>query len=57
MAGDGSNCTDNNYDASLSMGFYDVTNDIPIKFVLEESENINQKIKCTTEYIKNNSLN
>jgi hypothetical protein len=39
MAGDGSICTDNNYDMSLSMGFYDVTNDIPIEFVLEGSEN------------------
>ena len=54
IAGDGSNCTDNNYDVSLSMRFYDVTHDIPIEFVLEGSENRNQEIKCTTEYIKNN---
>lgn len=54
MAGDGSNCTDDNYEVSLSMGFYDVTNDIPVEFILEGSENRNQEIKCTTEYIKNN---
>lgn len=54
IAIDGTNCLDDNYNVSLSMGFYDVTNDIPIEFILKGSKNRNKEIKCTTDYIKNN---
>ena len=55
IAVDGSNCLDDDYNVSLSMGFYDVTNDIPIEFILKGGENRNKEVKCTTEYIKKNS--
>jgi hypothetical protein len=54
IAIDGTNTLDSNYNVALNMGFYDVTNGIPILLKYEGNEKRNQESRLSKEYISNN---
>jgi hypothetical protein len=54
IAVDGTNTLDSNYNVALNMGFYDVTNGIPILLKYEGNEKRNQESRLCKEYISNN---
>lgn len=54
IAGDGTNTLDCDFDVSLNMGLFDVTNGIPLELEYEGNKNRNCESKLTKEYISNN---
>lgn len=50
---DGCNNNDSKYKVSLNMGYFNISNDMPIAFTLEGNENRNKEISCAKEYISN----
>lgn len=54
MAGDGTNTLDSNFNVSLNMGLYDVTNGVPLELQYEGNKNRNCESKLTKEYITKN---
>jgi len=54
IAVDGTYNNNRNYEEMLNMGFYDVTNNIPIDIESFGRKGKNKEIKCTKSYIKKN---
>jgi len=52
VAVDGTCSNDIKYNVGLNMGYYNVTNEIPIDIVLEGSENRNKEVNSFIKYIK-----
>ncbi len=52
ISGDGTTSIDQNFDVSLNLGFYDVTNDLPLNLSFEGHENRNRDVKLSIKYIK-----
>jgi hypothetical protein len=51
IAVDGTNTNDNEHNIILNMGYYDVTNDLPIDITFNGAENRNKEVQCFKEYI------
>lgn len=53
VAVDGTCSNDIKYNVGLNMGYYNVTNDIPIDIVLEGTENRNKEVSSFIKYVRN----
>lgn len=53
IAVDGTNNNNHKQQVSLNMGYYDITNDIPIDLTFNNTNNRNKEVQQLIEYIKN----